>query len=121
MVQANTKWYEGALDQSIYWAVSDNAGLTWGPTRLLIPSPDGLPLWGPVQYSAVRPYVPLPLPLQSLSAAAALVERAALLVANAHGSDSRSQCIPTVLCCGWCVQHARLDESGTVWAHPGLL
>ena len=54
MVQANTKWFEGALNQSIYWAVSDDAGLTWGPTRVLMPSPDSLPLWGPVQYTAVR-------------------------------------------------------------------
>ena len=54
VVQANTKWYEGAVDQSIYWAVSDDAGLTWGPARVLVPSPDGLPLWGPVQHSAVR-------------------------------------------------------------------
>ena len=68
-VQANTKWYEGALNQSIYWAVSDDAGLTWGPTRVLIPSPDSLPLWGPVQYSAVRCFVHLPCDLPSPSAA----------------------------------------------------
>lgn len=51
-MQANTKWFEGAANQSIYWAITDDYGATWGPTRLLVPSPDGLPLWGPVQYSA---------------------------------------------------------------------
>ena len=54
-MQANTKWWEGAVNQSIYWAVSNDAGATWGPTRVLMPSPEGLPLWGAVQYSAVRP------------------------------------------------------------------
>ena len=58
VTQANTKWYEGALNQSIYWAISDDSGLTWGPTRVLMPSPDSLPLWGPVQYSAVRSFCP---------------------------------------------------------------
>ncbi len=39
----------------MYWAVSNDTGLTWGRTEAMIPSPDTLPLWGPVVYSTVRP------------------------------------------------------------------
>ena len=52
-IQANTKWFEGAANQSIYWSISDDGGLTWGPTRVLLPSPDTLPIWGPVQHAEV--------------------------------------------------------------------
>ena len=52
-MQANTKWFEGAANQSIYWSISDDGGLTWGPTRVLLPSPDTLPIWGPVQHAEV--------------------------------------------------------------------
>lgn len=52
-MQANTKWFEGAANQSIYWSITDDGGLTWGPTRVLLPSPDTLPIWGPVQHAAV--------------------------------------------------------------------
>ncbi|CAL5221936.1 g4211 [Coccomyxa viridis] len=45
------KWFEGAQGQSVYWAVSNDTGLTWGRTEAMIPSPDTLPLWGPVVYS----------------------------------------------------------------------
>ena len=64
-VQGVGKWFEGAQGQSVYWAVSNDTGLTWGRTEAVIPSPDTLPLWGPVMYSTVRPvtlfrYLPLP-------------------------------------------------------------
>ena len=47
------KWFEGAQGQSVYWAVSNDSGLTWGPTQVMIPSPDTLPLWGPVVHTQV--------------------------------------------------------------------
>ncbi len=53
--QATEKWYEGPADQGLYWAVSDDVGLTWGPTRLMIPAEDSLPQWGPVLHFDVRP------------------------------------------------------------------
>ena len=52
--QATEKWYEGPADQGIYWAISDDVGLTWGPTRLMIPAEDSLPQWGPVLHFDVR-------------------------------------------------------------------
>ena len=53
-MQGTGKWFEGAQSQSVYWAVSNDTGLTWGPTEVMIPSPDTLPLWGPVVHSTVR-------------------------------------------------------------------
>ena len=53
-VQGVGKWFEGAQGQSVYWAVSNDTGLTWGQTSAVIPSPDTLPLWGPVMFSTVR-------------------------------------------------------------------
>ena len=58
-VQGVGKWFEGAQGQSVYWAVSNDTGLTWGQTSAMIPSPDTLPLWGPVVFSTVRPATPL--------------------------------------------------------------
>ena len=52
-VQASTKWFEGTTDQSIYYAITNDQGLTWSPTRLMVGSPDDLPVWGPVVYTAV--------------------------------------------------------------------
>ena len=52
-LQGVGKWFEGAQGQSVYWAVSNDSGLTWGPTHVMIPSPDTLPLWGPVVHSQV--------------------------------------------------------------------
>lgn len=57
-VQGVGKWFEGAQGQSVYWAVSNDSGLTWGRTEAVIPSPEGLPLWGPVVFSTVRPATP---------------------------------------------------------------
>ncbi len=51
--QATPKWFEGPSDQGIWWAVSDDYGLTWGPTRQIIPAVDSLPQWGPVLHSQV--------------------------------------------------------------------
>ena len=53
LVQGVGKWFEGAQGQSVYWAVSNDSGLTWGPTQVMIPSPDTLPLWGPVVHTQV--------------------------------------------------------------------
>ena len=58
-LQGVGKWFEGAQGQSVYWAVSNDTGLTWGPTQVMIPSPDTLPLWGPVMYTAVQPPTPV--------------------------------------------------------------
>ena len=52
-VQATPKWFEGPSDQGIYWSISDDYGLTWGPTTLIVPAADGLPQWGPVLHSQV--------------------------------------------------------------------
>ena len=52
-LQGVGKWFEGAQGQSVYWAVSNDSGLTWGPTQVMIPSPDTLPLWGPVVHTQV--------------------------------------------------------------------
>lgn len=41
-------------NQAIYYAITDNNGLTWGPTRIMAKAEDNLPLWGPVLYSQVR-------------------------------------------------------------------
>ena len=54
-VQGVGKWFEGAQGQSVYWAVSNDTGLTWSRTEAMVPSPDTLPLWGPVVFSTVRP------------------------------------------------------------------
>lgn len=51
--QAATKWFEGVADQAIYYAISNDHGLTWGPTQLMPGTQDNLPAWGPVLYSAV--------------------------------------------------------------------
>ncbi|EIE25189.1 neuraminidase [Coccomyxa subellipsoidea C-169] len=50
--QAATKWFEGVADQAIYYAISNDHGLTWGPTQLMPGTQDNLPAWGPVLYSA---------------------------------------------------------------------
>ncbi|CAL8461845.1 g1376 [Coccomyxa elongata] len=49
--QAALEWFEGVSNQAIYYAISDNNGLTWGPTRIMAKSEDNLPLWGPVLHS----------------------------------------------------------------------
>ena len=45
-VQATPKWFEGPSDQGIYWSISDDFGLTWGPTTLIVPAAENLPQWG---------------------------------------------------------------------------
>jgi hypothetical protein len=39
----------------LYWALSNDSGLTWGPTLLLQPPIDNLPLWGPMLFAQARP------------------------------------------------------------------
>lgn len=53
-VQGAGKWFEGAARQAVYWSVSNDTGLTWGPTQVMIAATDTLPLWGPVLYSTVH-------------------------------------------------------------------
>ncbi|BDA41433.1 hypothetical protein COCOBI_02-2130 [Coccomyxa sp. Obi] len=49
--QAALEWFEGVSDQAIYYAITDNNGLTWSPTRMMAKSEENLPLWGPVLHS----------------------------------------------------------------------
>lgn len=39
----------------LYWALSNDSGLTWGPTELLQPPINNLPLWGPMLFAQVLP------------------------------------------------------------------
>ncbi|KAK9832658.1 hypothetical protein WJX81_008285 [Elliptochloris bilobata] len=45
------KYWEGADTMGLYWALSNNSGLTWGPTQQLQPPIDNLPLWGPMLFA----------------------------------------------------------------------
>lgn len=49
------KYWEGADSMGLYWALSNDSGLTWGPTLLLQPPIDNLPLWGPMLFAQARP------------------------------------------------------------------
>ena len=56
--QAAPVYWEGSEQQGIYWALSNDHGLTWDTCSLLV-SPNGLPAWGPVLH------VEVPAPSQS--------------------------------------------------------
>eukprot|EP00884_Botryococcus_braunii_P015691 jgi/Botrbrau1/2805/Bobra.0125s0016.1 len=46
--QASADWWEGGARQWIWWAVSGDSGLSWGPPQMLVPPQGDLPAWGPV-------------------------------------------------------------------------
>ena len=50
------KYWEGADTMGLYWALSNDSGLSWGPTLLLQPPIDNLPLWGPMLFAQARPH-----------------------------------------------------------------
>ena len=61
------KYWEGADTMGLYWALSNDSGLTWGPTVLLQPPINNLPLWGPMLFAQVLPR--LCGPVQTLASA----------------------------------------------------
>ncbi|CAL8467786.1 g7324 [Coccomyxa elongata] len=46
--QGSEDWWEGGHRQAIYWALSQDGGLSWGQHKIVVPSSHQLPLWGPV-------------------------------------------------------------------------
>ena len=56
--QASESQFEGVFDQSIYWAISDDQGVTWGLPQALVSSNRKLPIWSPVAHtSGTRTFV----------------------------------------------------------------
>ena len=46
--QSSESKFEGVLDQSIFWSVSEDEGETWNEPRILVHSNNKLPIWSPV-------------------------------------------------------------------------
>ncbi|KAK9823715.1 hypothetical protein WJX72_004851 [[Myrmecia] bisecta] len=47
--QGSTQYWEGGSKQSLYWAVSEDGGASWGKPQVVVPpAAGGLPVWGPV-------------------------------------------------------------------------
>ena len=46
--QSSESLFEGVVDQSIYWSISNDMGTTWGYPQALVKSNKKLPLWSPV-------------------------------------------------------------------------
>eukprot|EP00884_Botryococcus_braunii_P010973 jgi/Botrbrau1/19878/Bobra.0059s0001.2 len=49
--QGSPDFWEGSKQQGIYWAVSNDRGVTWSTASQLAAPQDGLPVWAPVLFS----------------------------------------------------------------------
>mmetsp|Transcript_7476 Transcript_7476/g.21115 ORF Transcript_7476/g.21115 Transcript_7476/m.21115 type:complete len:425 (-) Transcript_7476:193-1467(-) len=51
--QGSKRHFEGSMEQSLYWSISEDNGMSWGPVQVLVAS-EGLPVWSPVMLTEGR-------------------------------------------------------------------